>query len=77
MRKEGLEILTLTGHVKGKRYGGQHNLPNEPVIIVGRTMIKRDRKNTKFTKSYKRPEVADSLDRFRSKETWYIDKEFI
>lgn len=44
MRKEGLENLSLTGYFKSKRYGGQHNLPNELVIIVSRTMIRRDRK---------------------------------
>lgn len=51
IRKEGLENLTLTGHIEGKRDGINSNLHNKLMNMDSRTWTGRDGDNTKLTKS--------------------------
>lgn len=54
-----------------------HNILIDVVQRVGRTGMRRDKKKTTFTKSYKGQEIDKSHDQPYPEGTWYIEKKCV
>lgn len=72
MRKEGLEILALTGNSESKKSRGNGKLHSEFMQIYCRSETNAYDKESSVVQHYKEQDVVESHDQPQPEETWCV-----